>query len=157
MTETIKNFWDKSHDLSAIADEKFKALVPGVGQCETLQGELLRASSKIGYDWYNNGWGCNNWSGAVVFIQKKFRELPVQPSDDRVKELAKQLRFVSNFSHGEPFYATDADADKAVTAIHEIIVQALIDNPEPVANTIDMHEFREPDYINRGDEDDEFF
>ena len=33
----------------------FEKLVPGSGKCETLGGEILRAVSRIGYRWYNDG------------------------------------------------------------------------------------------------------
>ena len=33
----------------------FDKLVPSSGKCETLGGEILRAVSRIGYRWYNDG------------------------------------------------------------------------------------------------------
>jgi hypothetical protein len=48
-------------------NELFERLVPTSGPCETLEGELLRASSRIYHDYYNNGFG-NNWSGAFNFL-----------------------------------------------------------------------------------------
>lgn len=85
LAKRIANFWDGDHPLTEIAKAKHSELVPMSGNCQTFQGELLRCSSRIEYDWYNNGWGCNNWSGAVMFLTNKFRELPVQPNAETLK------------------------------------------------------------------------
>lgn len=37
----------------------YERLVPESGKCETLEGELLRAVSRIYYDYTNNGFGNN--------------------------------------------------------------------------------------------------
>ena len=45
-------------------------LMPDQGNCDTVAGELIRAASRLGHDFYNNGMG-NNTSGAINFLQKK--------------------------------------------------------------------------------------
>lgn len=143
------NFWDNTHPLSAENERLYKELVPSVGNCKTLQGELLRASSKIGYDWYNNGWGANNWSGAVVFISKLFYMLPVLPEPVKIDTLKKALTWVANYSHGEPAPEGNAECARAqdmVTTIHEFIVEAILANPVPITNTRDMYDFNERPY-----------
>jgi hypothetical protein len=154
MTE-IANFWNDKHPLAAIATAKYDELVPGQGNCETFQGEMIRASGRISYDWYNNGWGCNNWSGAVQFIAQNFAKFPVQPAPEVVKDLIDSLKVVAEFSHGEPMYMADSRATALVTRIHEIVVQALIDNPEPIANTEDMFEYQEDDYVPEPEDEEE--
>jgi hypothetical protein len=47
----------------------YDQLVPNEGRADTLEGELLRAISRIHYDYLNNGFG-NNWSGAWRFIDR---------------------------------------------------------------------------------------
>jgi hypothetical protein len=44
-------------------------LIAPSGKSETIEGELLRAASKIQHDFYNNGFG-NNWSGALAYLQQ---------------------------------------------------------------------------------------
>jgi hypothetical protein len=152
----LKNFWNGTHELAVQADKLFQDLVPSVGDCKTLQGELIRASSRISYDWYNNGWGCNNWSGAVQFILAKFKELPVQPDPEVYAKLRKNLSIVADYSHGEPCNIDNSRADKLVTSIHEIIVQAVINNPEPIKLDKGMFEYSETDYVpicNDGDDE----
>lgn len=147
--QEIPNFWDQTHPLSQQAEQLFEQLVPDVGNCDSLQGELLRASSKISYDWYNNGWGCNNWSGAVVFLRDHIGDLPVLAMEESNRqEFFNALRAVYDFSHGEPVGpASDQTIEQWVTAIHEYVVSKVLVNPAPVANTLDMWDLSEPDFV----------
>jgi hypothetical protein len=146
------NFWDHTHPLSEAYDRLNKELIPASGNCDSLQGELLRAASHIGYDWYNNGWGCNNWSGAVIFLQRFFNVLPNQPSNDIEisRKLNISLSWVYDYSHGEPSPEMESKngnlAEDHITIIVEIIVQSILDNPARIINTRDMFDFQEPDY-----------
>jgi hypothetical protein len=155
-TEAAPNFWDRTHPLSEAYETFTNALVPAMGSCSSLQGELLRAASRIGYDWYNNGWGCNNWSGAVNMIGKHFHQLPVQPSEDIIDNFDRSLNWVKDFSHGEPAPSNDAIVEEHVTRLTEVVVQALIDNPEFIPNDIDMFKYQEDDYEWPPEEDDTF-
>lgn len=47
--------------------ERLAELMPMSGKCDTIAGELVRAYSKLYYDFNNNGMG-NNTSGAVNFL-----------------------------------------------------------------------------------------
>jgi hypothetical protein len=141
----IPNFWDKTHPLSQQSEELFQELVPISGNCQTLQGELLRAASKIGYDWYNNGWGCNNWSGAVIFLRDYIADLPIMHPDAKSDEFHNALREVHDFSHGEPAVISDDRADQLVTTIQEYVVSKIMANWQPIPNTLDMWDFGEPD------------
>lgn len=152
--QDLPNFWDRTHPLSAEAERMFEQLVPVSGQCQTLQGELLRAASKIGYDWYNNGWGCNNWSGAVIFLRDHIADLPIMAPDAKSEEFHNALREVYHFSHGEPADISDGRADLLVTTIHEYVVKKILANPTLVPNEKDMWDLCEPDYI--PDEQDEW-
>jgi len=149
----LPNFWDQTHPLTKTAETLFEKLVPTMGHCDSLQGELLRASSKISYDWYNNGWGCNNWSGAVVFLRKYIRDLPIQDQMD--KAFFKALDKVNCYSHCEYPDIDDQEADRLVTAIHEYVVKAVMDNPTPVPNTVDMLSLTEPNAPYEEDEEDD--
>lgn len=141
---SVITFWGNDHPLSAKNDELFEALVPPLGNCPSVQGEMLRAASKIGYDWFNNGWGCNNWSGAVLFIQKNYHLFPNKPDQCFVDELMKALDWVHGYSHGETCRLKyDGKACKTVTKIQEIIVNTILANPEPIANVTDMYDLTE--------------
>jgi hypothetical protein len=62
------------------------------------------------------------------------------------------LRWVSNYSHGEPTESRDYDdsfdnaADEHCTVITETVVQAILDNPTLIPNTRDIFDFQEKDY-----------
>lgn len=139
------NFWDRTHPLSADNERLFEQLVPACGHCDTLQGECLRAAAKIGYDWYNNGWGCNNWSGAVVFLRRNALVLAANRSEQERTEFLKALDFCSNYSHGERVTCTDNKAEHNVTVIAAFATQCCLDHPEPIANTTDMLDLSERD------------
>ena len=153
----VPNFWDKTHPLAEKAEALFEQLVPNSGNCETLQGELLRASSKIGYDWYNNGWGCNNWSGAVIFLRDHIADLPILAPDANSSEFHNALRSVHEYSHGEPVSINDELADRWVTTIHEYVVAKILANSTPIPNEKDMWDFSEPDYIPDDEDDDGWY
>jgi len=153
---SLPNFWDNNHPLAAQAEALCTALIPDRDNCDTLQGEFLRASSKISYDWYNNGWGCNNWSGAVVFLQKFVGTLPNPPAPEVLKKLDHELNYVHDYSHGEPAPHNDERAEFAIVTIHEIVVQAVLDNPTAIVNTRDMFDFQEEAHRYEEDEDDGF-
>ena len=150
--QDIPNFWDKTHPLSQQSEELFEELVPTSGNCQTLQGELLRASSKIGYDWYNNGWGCNNWSGAVIFLRDHIADLPVMHPDAKSDEFHNAMREIHQFSHGEPADISDHRADVLVTTIHEYVVSKIIANRRPIHNDLDMWTLCEPDFVPEEDD-----
>jgi hypothetical protein len=63
------SFWNRTHPLSETQHALYDTLVPVSGKCKTLEGELLRAASRIGYDYCNNGFG-NNWSGALNLLDE---------------------------------------------------------------------------------------
>lgn len=148
------NFWDQTHPLSADSTRLCAELVPTVGKCDTLQGELLRASTRIAYDWYNNGWGCNNWSGAVAFLMRlPHWELSDKRTDEERAEFLSALQAAHQFSHGERVTIDDDEADQIVTTIHAFVVQNILDNPTPFANSIDMLDLTEPTAPRWGVED----
>lgn len=52
---TPRRYWDENGRLEASYRKLWKALVPGSGNCETVEGEYLRAAGKIYYRYYNDG------------------------------------------------------------------------------------------------------
>lgn len=147
------NFWDNDHPLAADNTRLYDELVPSSGSCTTMQGELIRAAGKIGYDWYNNGWGCNNWSGAVVFLRKFVPDFASKRTEAEAEAFRKALSVAHGYSHGERCNIADERADEVVTTIIAYVVQCVLDNPTPVANTRDMYDFSEK--AARWEEDDE--
>lgn len=59
-------YWDNTgkYETEAAA---LQELVPLNGQCVTFKGEIWRATAKIYWDYYNNGFG-NNWESPAAFL-----------------------------------------------------------------------------------------
>ena len=54
------SYWDNEGKYQAQYDKAWKKLIPASGDAEDGLPEALRAISRIGYDYYNNGF-CNLW------------------------------------------------------------------------------------------------
>ena len=151
----VDGFWNDTHPLSPNYKELITALVPDADNCATVEGEYLRAANRIAYDLFNNGWGCNNWSGAVVFLKKNIHALPHMKME--------WLDAVHAYSHGEPAFmgSNDEKYEKyqfIVTSIVAAVVQSIIDvlaNGSLTMNEqdLDIFQFQEPSW--EPEEDDE--
>ena len=53
-------YWDSEGKYQGLYDRAWKQLIPASGEAEDGLPEALRAISRIGYDYYNNGF-CNLW------------------------------------------------------------------------------------------------
>jgi len=62
----MNTYWNGTGNYQKDYDELYK-LVPISGASKVLAGELTRAATKIGYDFYNNGMS-NNTSGALLLL-----------------------------------------------------------------------------------------
>tara|TARA_S200002703_G_scaffold50790_1_gene44162 strand:- start:1021 stop:1461 length:441 start_codon:yes stop_codon:yes gene_type:complete len=61
MSATFKgSYWDNEGKYQQEYDAAWKTLIPSSGEAEDGLPEALRAISRIGYDYYNNGF-CNLW------------------------------------------------------------------------------------------------
>jgi hypothetical protein len=59
-------YWNNKGKYEAEAS-LLQKLVPSTGHCITFKGEVWRATTKIYYDYYNNGWG-NTWKAPAAFL-----------------------------------------------------------------------------------------
>jgi len=136
------NFWYDNHPMSKEAERLSKMLIPPVGKCDTVEGEYLRAAMRINYDFGNNGFGCNNWSGALNLLQ----DLPYGPVRGAVEVLRP-------YSTGGPYCGDD---DKTWTAITDLMECAVLfaqqgegDGFKP--NTVDMWDLSDPGWEGEDD------
>lgn len=58
LTQLGKSYWDNSGAYQAEHEKLYEELVPGMGEAETVHGELIRSASRLYYDYTNNG-NCN--------------------------------------------------------------------------------------------------
>ena len=59
-TDTNQSYWDNEGKYQEQYNAAWKALIPTSGDAKDGWPEALRAISRIGYDYYNNGF-CNLW------------------------------------------------------------------------------------------------
>jgi hypothetical protein len=59
-------YWDNEGKYQAQYDRAWKQLIPASGEANDGLPEALRAISRIGYDYYNNGF-CNLWRSSEAY------------------------------------------------------------------------------------------
>ena len=132
-----QTYWNNTGKFQAEYNELVK-LMPSMGNCETLAGELIRSVSRLGYDFYNNGMG-NNTSGAANFLRAK------GAIDDET------YRTIYPYTTGS-LYRGNYDGDALHYAIEratDMTVEFITRNPTLItqANTEDMFDYEdEMDY-----------
>ena len=136
----MKTFWNRDHELSTESDRLSKSLMPATGNCETIEGEMFRASTRIGYDYYNNGF-CNNWSGALAFL--------VEHNMVTVKEhkVLEPYQFGDRYAESG-FFEDDCPLQKASIAIHERVIRHILENEDnltPNTDNVDMFDYSLPE------------
>lgn len=120
-------------------------LVPDSGSAGTLNGELIRAATRLEYDFYNNGM-INNTSGAVKFLMEY---LPRDP------ELTKALSFVAQFCNTGRYAPNHVDNDLA-GAIYAVMgaTADFVSGRDNVPCDVDMFDLQEPEPSMEDDEED---
>ena len=128
-------------------DHYFERMVPAMGKAETINGEIIRAVSRIGYRWYNDGdkffegYGCETAGPALAFLTQ-------------CSEIDPQIR--------AGFAAAERDAGIS-NDNYEVFLQQLFElavrHVETIPNKpteVDMFDF-DSDYQEEWDDDDETF
>lgn len=115
--------------------DRLAKLMPMMGKCDTVAGELIRAASRLGHDFYNNGMG-NNTSGAVNFLLHK------DAIDDKTHAT------IYEYTRGVQYdgrYEGDC-LQVAIEHMVDLTIEFIRANPEleTEKNTDDMFEFEEP-------------
>lgn len=129
-------------------DYYFEKMVPAIGKAKTINGEIIRAVTRIGYRWYNDGdkffegYGCETAGPALAFLTQ-------------CSEIDPQIR--------DSFAATERDAAGISNDNYEVFLQQLFElavrHVETIPNKpteVDMFDF-DSDYQEEWDDDDETF
>ena len=64
--DTSQAYWDHNGKYQEQYDRAWKQLIPASGEAKDGLPEALRAISRIGYDYYNNGF-CNLWRSSEAY------------------------------------------------------------------------------------------
>ena len=128
-------YWSKQGAHQADYD-RLVQLMPDMGNANTVAGELIRAVSKLGYDFYNNGMG-NNTSGAVNFLEAK--GAIDRNTYNTIYEYTRGLVYDGRYNGDSLQVAMESMVDQTV--------QFILNNPEleTQANSEDMYDYSEDD------------
>lgn len=126
-------YWNNKGKFQADYD-RLLPFMPDSGPADTAAGEIIRAISKLGYDFYNNGMG-NNTSGAVNYLRR-------MAAIDQ-----ETYQTIYAYTRGQT-YEGYYDGDELHTAIENMVDSAVYfikTNPylETLPNTVDMFEFED--------------
>lgn len=109
----------------------FKELVPMDGNCETVEGEMLRAINKIMYRWMNDGdyfydgYGIETAGSAHIYLTEH-------------SSLAAELKTVLDEAKWKSGQAYEDELEKA----HTLIIEHVEKTEKFSPNTIDMLDFQ---------------
>jgi hypothetical protein len=116
--------------------DRLVELVPGMGEANTIAGEMIRAIGKLGYELYNNGM-CNNSSGAVNMLRDK--NAINQDTWETIYPFTRGRRYEGNYNGDSFQLAVESSIDQTIRYI--------LDNPEleTTPNTQDMFDWQDDD------------
>ena len=141
-------YWNNQGKHQSTYDRLLEQM-PAQGASSTVAGEMIRAVSRLGYDFYNNGMG-NNTSGAVNYLDK------MGVFDyDRTNIFGK----IYDHSRGR-IYTGSYDGDDLHLAIESAIdltMQMIEEHPEleTTTNRDDMLDYGDPDEVFYDEDEDE--
>tara|TARA_R110000823_G_scaffold101636_16_gene218366 strand:+ start:31 stop:564 length:534 start_codon:yes stop_codon:yes gene_type:complete len=127
-------YWEKQGEHEKEAQELMKLVEPS-GPSKTLRGELMRAVSKIYYDYYNNGFG-NTWEGPATLLMKHVH------FDSKIERMF--------YEHGGGI--TGEGFDELIEAMMSSVVEEIYEMDDS-PNTVDMWKVS---YDSRRFQDDEY-
>tara|TARA_R100001510_G_C7645650_1_gene203005 strand:+ start:135 stop:578 length:444 start_codon:yes stop_codon:yes gene_type:complete len=88
---TSKTYWDDEGKYQSEYNQAWEQLIPAQGEAKDGWPEALRAISRIGYDYYNNGF-CNLWQGWEA-IDDYGDEVTVYEMDSFYENMVDYLRY----------------------------------------------------------------
>lgn len=131
----INTYWSSNGKHQADYDRLVK-LMPPMGKCDTVAGEIIRAVSRIAHDLYNNGMG-NNTSGSLNYLR-----------DSGVLKTAPDLHgIIYPYTRGS-LYQGCYNGDEFQMAVERLIdtaIEHVLSNPqlESTSNNDDMFDYED--------------
>ena len=89
--DTSQAYWDNEGKYQEQYNKAWKQLIPAEGEAKDGPPEALRAISRIGYDYYNNGF-CNLWQGQED-IDEYGDEVVEYTMDSYYKDMVEYLAY----------------------------------------------------------------
>lgn len=134
---TNKTYWHSNGMYQADYEVLAQKLLLGKSNAGTIEGEMLRAVTKLYYDYWNNGM-CNNTSGPAKFLLKMNDEYFLNVGY-ALKQVYQECN-TGNYtpvSLGEPLEEIFDSVVKHVSSV----------NGKYTETTLNMNDFADPDYI----------
>ena len=88
--DTFKTYWDNEGKYQEQYNKAWEQLIPARGAAKSGWPECLRAISRIGYEYYNNGF-CNLWQGHEEYDGDDHYD--VYTMDSYYKEMVDYLEY----------------------------------------------------------------
>lgn len=130
-TENGNSYWSNNGAYSKELYELYTKLVPDSGNAQTVHGELVRAVSRLGYEYYNNG-NCNAcdpyYADPEYDVDDNGEEYCI--NDDEIKHIDideyydNMLNFIYTYSDVEGLTTTQ-QVEEAVEGVRYVIKQAV--------------------------------
>ena len=128
--DTSKTYWDNEGKYQEQYNKAWKQLIPASGEAKDGWPEALRAISRIGYDYYNNGF-CNLWhswdDGDGEYGTKMdpyYEDLVEYLEDNLPRDLYKELKAFLLDAKGYGNWSTQAGViDRIIDHIMEGIIE----------------------------------
>ena len=128
------SYWDNEGKYQAQYNKAWKQLIPASGEAKDGLPEALRAISRIGYDYYNNGF-CNLWRSSEAYdsdgcyydeysMDSYYEELVDYLRYEIPRDLHKQLEEFLLDAQGYGSWSDSADIiDRIIDYIMEGIIK----------------------------------
>ena len=127
-------YWNSNGKHQAAYQELSK-IVPSSGPAGTVEGEMLRASTRLYYDFYNNGM-INNTSGAVNYLMRCDELFDL--------ELCEELAIVE--SECNTGHYTDKSLSYSLEVITNVVIEYLISKDGLYTESgDDLFDYADPD------------
>lgn len=129
--DTSQAYWDNNGKYQEQYDKAWEQLIPASGEAKDGLPEALRAISRIGYDYYNNGFGnlWRSWDDGDIEMDSYYEDLVDYLRSEIPRDMHKQLKEFLWDAKGYGNWSDKADIiDRIIDYIMEqIIEQELIE------------------------------
>lgn len=128
MSTSIKigSYWNNEGKYQAQYNKAWEQLIPAQGEAENGWPEALRAISRIGYDYYNNGF-CNlwqTWDEGDIEMDSYYEDLVYYLRRHMPSDMYKQL---NEFLHDAKGYGSWSDRAGIIDRIIDHIMEGIIE------------------------------
>lgn len=137
-------YWNNNGKHQADYELLANTIVPPSGNAGTYEGEMLRATTRLYYDYYNNGMA-NNTSGAVKFL--------IEANDKFNLGIDHELELVS-YECNTTYYTEAPLAEPLETIANAVIEYVLSKDGKYTVSDVNLFDYADEDATD--DDDDPF-